>query len=282
MWYRHPRPAPGRGIHYRQAVSPHFSRRRSHLGFGRHGQAAAGATYVALGDSISIDDYAGGAGRGAASLLLRNRSEDFPDWDGRDLRSRIPHARLVQLAADGATSADVVDLQLPRLSRLGVVPSMATVTMGGNDLLLVYGDTSAARAARRRLVDNTRKACSFLRCLMGAVSPIVIGTIYDPSDGTGSAERLGLPPWPDALALLDEFNQALVELAAEHRALVADLHQRFLGHGVLAGNPAQSRARPRNRDLWYCNLIEPNAWGASEVRRAFWQALESEWDALRG
>lgn len=36
--------------------------------------------YIALGDSISIDPYAGGPGRGGASLLARNRDDDFPDW----------------------------------------------------------------------------------------------------------------------------------------------------------------------------------------------------------
>jgi hypothetical protein len=48
-----------------------------------------------------IDDYAGGPGRGAASLLWRNRDDDFPDWAGRDLTSRDPTARLVLLASDG-------------------------------------------------------------------------------------------------------------------------------------------------------------------------------------
>jgi hypothetical protein len=44
--------------------------------------------YAALGDSMSIDLYAGGPGRGAASLLHTNRDADFPDWAGRDLASR--------------------------------------------------------------------------------------------------------------------------------------------------------------------------------------------------
>jgi lysophospholipase L1-like esterase len=103
--------------------------------------------YAALGDSMSIDDYAGGPGSGAASLLWRNRDRDFPAWAGRDLTARDPTARLVLLASDGATSATVAGEQLGRLRRLGVIPTLATVTMGGNDLLAAYGDATAARRA---------------------------------------------------------------------------------------------------------------------------------------
>jgi hypothetical protein len=56
---------------------------------------------------------------------------------------------------------------------------------------------------------------------------------------------------------------------------VSDLHARFLGHGLAAGDPTQPAARPADRALWYCGLIEPNAWGASQIRAAFWEALET-------
>jgi hypothetical protein len=46
--------------------------------------------YVALGDSISVDVYAGGPGRGGASLLARNRDEEFPDWRGLDFATTRP------------------------------------------------------------------------------------------------------------------------------------------------------------------------------------------------
>jgi lysophospholipase L1-like esterase len=232
--------------------------------------------YAALGDSMSIDDYAGGPGRGAASLLWRNRDHDFPAWAGRDLTTHDPTAHLALLASDGATSTTVVREQLGRLRRLGIPPTVATVTMGGNDLLLAYGDTTAARQAIGTVVDNGRLVLAGLRALMGPQAPIVVATVYDPSDGSGDADRLGLPAWPQALELLAELNRSLGALAAEHGALVADVHARFLGHGLAAGDPAQPAARPPHRGLWYCGLIEPNAWGASEIRAAFWDTLAFE------
>jgi hypothetical protein len=108
------------------------------------GRSHGRVVYAALGDSMSIDDYAGGPGRGAASLLWRNRDDDFPGWAGRDLTARDATARLALLASDGATSATVAGEQLARLHRLGLTPTLATVTMGGNDLLAAYGDTAAA------------------------------------------------------------------------------------------------------------------------------------------
>jgi lysophospholipase L1-like esterase len=230
--------------------------------------------YAALGDSLSIDDYAGGPGRGAASLLWRNRDGDFPAWAGHDLTAHDPTARLALLASDGATSTTVAGEQLGRLRRLGVIPTVATVTMGGNDLLVAYGDARAARRAITTVNDNGRLVLGGLRALMGADAPIVVATVYDPSDGSGDAGRLGLPPWPEALALLAELNRVLWVLAEDHRALVADVHARFLGHGLAAGDPTQPAARPRGRGLWYCRLIEPNAWDASQIRASFWEALQ--------
>jgi hypothetical protein len=97
------------------------------------GRTYSGVLDAALGDSLSIDDYAGGPGRGAASLLWRNRDHDFPAWTGRDLTARDLTARLALLASDDATSATVAGEQLGRLRRLGVIPRLATVTMGGNN-----------------------------------------------------------------------------------------------------------------------------------------------------
>jgi lysophospholipase L1-like esterase len=148
--------------------------------------------YVALGDSISIDDYAGGSGCGGASLLARNRDDDFPAWHGHDLADLPFHL----LATDGATSQTLLDHQLPRLERGNVRPSVVTVTIGGNDVLGWYGDTAGAVRAADAAVARTDEALDRLRRLVVPDARIVVGTVYDPSDGTADAASVGLPPWP--------------------------------------------------------------------------------------
>jgi lysophospholipase L1-like esterase len=233
--------------------------------------------YVALGDSISIDHYAGGEGRGGASLLARNRDDDFPQWRGRDLATLDPHLSYHLLATNGGTTSTLVESQLRWLERSALAPTVVTLTVGGNDLLEAYGDTRRAREVVSIVHTRVGQALVRLRSVLRQPSDLVIvGTVYDPSDGTGDAARVGLPPWPQVVDVLAELNAELREVAAEHGARVADIHGYFLGHGLRAGNPAQSDPRPANRDLWFCNVIEPNAWGASAVRAAFWDTFHAD------
>jgi hypothetical protein len=154
---------------------------------------ASAARCVALGGSISIDDYSGGPGRGGASLLYRNRDGDFPEWRGRDLRTADPDTTFSSLATDGATTRTLVDAQLPRLAALRWRPTTVTLTICGNDLLGVYGDTAAARAVIVRVRDSVPRCC--LRspaARPGRANRRRHG--LRPSDGTGDAARLGSRP----------------------------------------------------------------------------------------
>jgi lysophospholipase L1-like esterase len=232
------------------------------------------AVYVALGDSISIDEYAGGPGRGGASLFARNRDDDFPEWRGRDLAALHPDLQYHLLAMDGGTTQTLLDLQLPQLERSGVAPTVVTLTVGGNDLLQAYGDTHRAHDVVQLVGARVGQALARIRRLLRSPSDaLIVGTVYDPSDGSGDASRLDLPKWPQAVDVLAALNTRTRMVAQRHAARLADIHGHFLGHGLQAGDPAQGDPRPADRDLWYCNVIEPNAWGANGVRTAFWHAL---------
>jgi lysophospholipase L1-like esterase len=234
--------------------------------------------YVALGDSMSTDHYPTCDVRGldvppalldplgAAALLYRNDDVRWPDFQGRDLARRLGGAEFLNLAEDGAMIDDVRTEELARLGQdsndQGI---LLTLTAGGNDLLdaLVAGrqlDKAVNRITRNYtdLIESVREE------LPG--STIVLTTVYDPTDGTGSLPGLeAYGPLP--LEYLREFNDHVRETARLTKGTaLADVHRHFLGHGVTAPEP--------ERWYWSRNLIEPNARGASEIRRVWWDTLD--------
>jgi lysophospholipase L1-like esterase len=86
-----------------------------------------------------------------------------PAWAGKDLTTRNPTVQLAQLASDGATFATVAGEQLRQLDWLELIPTLATVTMGGNDLLAASGNSTAGRQAIRRVTDNGQRLLASLR-----------------------------------------------------------------------------------------------------------------------
>jgi lysophospholipase L1-like esterase len=191
--------------------------------------------YLAVGDSISIDDYTGVHDGGAASQLAR--------------KLRI---ELVDLTVDGNTTHGV----LADLARAPAAADVVTLTAGGNDLL--GGDLP--RAILRRLHQIAQRIEP-----LGA--RVVVNTIYDPSDGDNDlGEReLGLS-WLATIELrrrLNALNRGIAELAAEHDFLLADLERLFHGHGVASDDP------------WFVQVIEPNLAGATAIAANWHELLTS-------
>ena len=120
------------------------------------------AIYLALGDSISIDDYTGVRGGGAASQLARKLGLNFVD-----------------LTRDGNTTRGVI----ADLAQAPAPADVVTLTAGGNDLL--GGDLP------RTILHRLHQIAVRIQPLGARV---VINTIYDPSDGDNAVGRreLGL------------------------------------------------------------------------------------------
>jgi lysophospholipase L1-like esterase len=191
--------------------------------------------YLALGDSISIDDYTGARGGGAASQLARKLG-----------------AELVDLTRDGNTTHGV----LADLAAAPTTADVATLTAGGNDLL----GGNLPRAILRRL-HQIAERIEPLR------ARVVVNTIYDPSDGDNEIGRreLGLSRLAtiELRRRLNAVNAGIAKLAGERGFLLADLERLFHGHGVTSGEP------------WFVNLIEPNLAGATAIAEHWYELLTS-------
>jgi lysophospholipase L1-like esterase len=191
--------------------------------------------YLALGDSISIDDYTGVHGGGAVSQLAHRLG-----------------AELVDRTRDGNTTHGV----LADLARAPAAADVVTLTAGGNDLLLGH----LPRAILRRLQQIAEPIQLFR-------ARVVVNTIYDPSDGDNDAGRreMGLSRFA-AIELrrrLNAVNGGIVKLAREHGFLLADLERLFHGHGVASDEP------------WFVNVIEPNLAGATAIAEHWHELLTS-------
>jgi hypothetical protein len=189
------------------------------------GIRVAMAVYLALGDSISIDDYTGVTGGGAPSQL-----------------ARMLGAELVDLTRDGNTTDGV----LADLGRLPGAADVVTLTAGGNDLL----GASLPRGILRRLEQ-----------IVDRIEPlgtrVIVNTVYDPSDGEDDVGRreLGLSRLA-ALELrrrLNALNRGIRRLTAARGLLLADLERLFHGHGIASTEP------------WFVQVIEPNLAGATAI-----------------
>jgi lysophospholipase L1-like esterase len=192
-------------------------------------------TYLALGDSISIDDYTGVRGGGAASQLARKLGVD-----------------LVDLTSDGNTTQGVV----ADLARAPAAADVVTLTAGGNDLL--GGDLP--RAILRRLHQIAQR-------IQPLAARVVVNTIYDPSDGDNDVGRrdLGLSRLAtiELRRRLNAVNGGIARLARERGFLLADLERLFHGHGVASDEP------------WFVQVIEPNLSGATAIAEHWYELLTS-------
>lgn len=246
------------------------------------------AHYVALGDSMSIDLYPAldrgeidvavalerttTAGRvaplGAASLLYHNDEAHWPDEMGDDLANRCPGITFESYATDAATIGDVFGEQLPRLSASDD-PTLVTLTIGATDLFSAFG-SRPKRSLLERIVRDVGEAFDLLVDTIRRTRPtgtLLLSTIYDPSDRTARIPGVFENAGPLPLSALDSLNEHIRKLARGTPGVrLAEVYGHFLGHGVTAPEA--------ERWYWRRSLLEPNARGASEIRRVWLDALD--------
>jgi hypothetical protein len=234
--------------------------------------------YVALGDSMSTDEYPTCdllgedavpttlVPAGAASLLHRNRDDLWPEFARIDLATACPGIESRVLAWDGAMIEDVLTEELVRTAQESSRARLLfTLTAGGNDLLDALTVERSLPEVLEEISERYQELVASLRDEFPGATP-ELTTVYDPTDGTGLlpdlSDRYGLLP----IEHLQRFNNHVRRVAGRTAGeRLADVHRHFLGHGV--------SAPPAERWYWRGNLIAPSSRGASEIRRIWWRTL---------
>ena len=202
--------------------------------------------YLALGDSISIDDYTGIARGGAVSQFARLLGADFQT-----------------LARDGRTTGGVLEAW----NEITLKPGIVTLTAGGNDFLqgvwqavntpAGWGTVSAQPLAN--LEEITLRLKPF-------TCPVILNTIYDPTDGDNSllgAFGMAADTAEQARTAFNALNNGIRALAKTHGFLLSDLETLFHGHGVASADP------------WIVSHIEPGLAGATAIAQ-HWHTLYTQ------
>ncbi|HEY3417627.1 MAG TPA: SGNH/GDSL hydrolase family protein [Armatimonadota bacterium] len=199
--------------------------------------------YLALGDSMSIDQYTCTSGGGAVNQFARLVNADV----------------LEDHTYDGCTTAGVLD----ELTRVTIQPDIITITAGGNDLILAAENKDNRREAvfslaqpqnANYLLENLDEI--FIQVARYRCS-VILNTVYDPTDGDDTLlASLGFAP--DFRVTYEQVNNHIRQLAQQHGYLLADLAFIFRGHGMTA------------LDSWLTLQIEPNLAGATAIANCWY------------
>lgn len=238
---------------------------------------------LGIGDSVTAG-FGAAPGKSYVARLAQNPPDEFPDMEGICLEAVLPRQTVRNVAVSGSNSVQHATQQSPSLTPFPPdVFGIVVMTTGGNDLIHWYGKKppeegamyGASFAQAQPWIAGFDKRLDTMLESIRALFPggchIFVGNIYDPSDGGGNPRFVGLPPWPDAPAILAAYNDTIVKCAARHEGVsVVDIHSTFLGHGVRCRQFWRTSYRREDPHYWYSgNIEDPNERGYDAIRRLF-------------
>lgn len=193
--------------------------------------------YVAIGDSTGIGLGARDGGGYVARLFAQ-------------IKRKRPGSTLVNLSAAGATTADAVEKQLPRLG--GTRATLVTICVGLNDLL-----------QGREVKQFAESYETLVAGLRQSDRRIVITNLPD----VASAPAMQGMADESFRIRLGQFNKAISDVARRHGLPLIDLYQ-------LSGETI--RPRP---ELFSSDGLHPSDLGYARWAAAMWPAVEQAIDA---
>ncbi len=245
---------------------------------------------VGLGDSVTDGLGAQPGSNSYFNRLVKTTNDDTAEIAGLCLSSVLPNLRHENFARSGTTSIEALEYLIPLVQvqpeqTFGIV----VMTTGGNDIIHSYGRQppeegamyGASYAEAKPWIDNFRQRLGRILDEIELRFPggceIFLGNIYDPTDGVGNAVLSGLPRWPDALQIHNEYNSIISDVC-EMRTNVhmVDIRSAFLGHGIYCRQFWNKHYRSEDPTYWYWdNFEDPNNRGYDAIRRLFLNEIVS-------
>lgn len=238
---------------------------------------------LGLGDSVTAG-LGSTRGHSLFERLIENPADEFEEMQGRSLGRVLPNLETLNLSVSGSNSSQ----HLQRIeSALEVQPdnvfTIVVITSGGNDLIHWYGRTPPAENAMygatfaqaepwiANYEERLDEILSAIKERLPGGCVILLADIYDPSDGYGDPESIGLPRWRDCVKIHEAYNAALRRSAARHAEVqVVPMHEGFLGHGIHCRKFWRKTYRPEDPYYWYApNIEDPNDRGYDALRRLY-------------
>jgi len=238
---------------------------------------------VGLGDSVTAG-FGARKGYSYFDRVVVNPPDEFADMRDICLSTVLPKLQFTNLSLSGSTSLEHLEKELPHLPAVGSnVLGIIVITTGGNDLIHNYGRTPPREQAvygadweqAKPWIDNFQRRLDSMISQIEAHFPggsqIFLANIFDPTDGIGDAEHAGLPPWKEAMRILDAYNEVIQQCAKNHPDVHrVDIHGAFLGHGIHCTQFWREHYNRHDPHYWfYENLEDPNERGYDVIRRLF-------------
>ncbi len=239
--------------------------------------------FIGIGDSIT-------RGLGATKhltyfpMLMHNADGVYPDMAGNDLSHVVTIQSFRNYAQDYSISQEHIDRQLVKVPQSDEsVHGIIVVTSGGNDLIHDYGRSEPQHDAMYGCTyPQGQEWCDLLEnrldtLLTGIMEKfpggcdIFFANIYDPTDGVGDPQTMGLPRWRACVKVLGLANEKIAHLCEKYPNVhLVDIHTEFLGHGIHCDESWRKHYHPDDPHFWYYyNLEDPNLRGFDAIRRLF-------------
>lgn len=220
--------------------------------------------------------------------MVKNPHDEFDNVRGICLSAVLPNLATKNMAISGSTSQMHISKIREEVAKQEPdVFGLIVMTTGGNDIIHNYGMSPPREGAMygarlddaRPWIENfDKRLCKMIEVLRDRFPGgcmIFMADIYDPTDGLGDAGAVGLPAWPDGVAIHQAYNDVIQRCATRyHFVHIVPMYEAFLGHGIHCTQFWRKQYRFSDPHYWYHdNLEDPNIRGYDAIRRLFLIAI---------